>query len=705
MKALRGFRTPFVAALVALIAGAGFAPAEARLESRVVTERAESALYPVRQGFAPGETTWFVFEQHLKPGWHVYWKNPGDSGLPLELDWTLPDSYAVGEIIYPTPERIPVGPLANFGHHGNPAFLIPVTAPTDAPPGETVAIEIAATWLICEEICVPEEGAFTLSMPVAIEPATDERAAARAEAARADAPQPFDNEALFHIDAGRLTVAMKAPDHPYRETFFFPETERLIEPAAPQTVRAEDGRLMISMKADVGAQEAGDEIRGVLGLVLRDGTRAGFEIAAARTQAPLAAASPAAPAGGDGALVLLLTAFLGGALLNVMPCVFPVVFIKAASLMSAAAGARGQARRDGILYTAGVLTTFLALGGVLLALRAGGEALGWGFHLQSPAVVLLSAYVLFAIGLNLAGVFHVGESLQGAGAGLLSGSGGWSAFLTGALAVFVAAPCIGPLMAAPMGAAVLLPPAAGMAIFGAMALGLAAPYLLLSLAPELGRFLPRPGPWMVVFKQALAFPVFAGAAYFLWVLSRQTGAEGLAWALAGAVMLAFAAWLYERAKSVGAGARLACRGFALAALVAAFAPLARGLDSVAAGERPETGPGGTETIAFDPEKVAALRAEGRPVFLDFTAAWCVTCQFDHLTVLSRRSVKNAFAKQNVAFMVADWTRRDPVVTQALQSFGASGVPLYVYYPPGGEAIVLPSPLTEKAVLDAVRAGS
>lgn len=702
MTALRGFLLPVAAAFGALIAAVGAASAEARLESRVVTERAESALYPVRQGFAPGETTWFVFEQQLKPGWHVYWKNPGDSGLPLELRWTLPDGYAVGDIIYPTPERIPVGPLANFGHHGNPAFLIPVTAPADIAPGAAVAVKVAATWLICEEICVPEEGVFTLALPVASDPATDQRAAARAAAARAAAPQPFDHEAQFHVEAGRLTVAMKAPDRPYRDAFFFPEMERLIEPAAPQATRIQDGRFIVSMKADVGAQKAGEEIRGVLGLVFRDGTRAGLEVVAARAETPLAPAPRAAATGGDGALVLLLTAFLGGALLNVMPCVFPVVFIKAASLMNAAAGARGQARRDGFFYAAGVLATFLALGGLLLALRAGGEALGWGFHLQSPAVVLVSGYILFAVGLNLAGVFHVGENLQGTGAGLLSRSGGWSAFLTGALAVFVAAPCIGPLMAAPMGAAVLLPPAAGMAIFAAMALGLAAPYLLLSLAPGLGRFLPKPGPWMVVFKQALAFPVFAGAAFFLWVFSRQTGGTGLAWALAGAVLLAFAAWLYERAKSAGAGARVVWRGLALAALAAAFAPLARGLDPAAAGAQAEIGAAGEAAIAFDPERVAALRAEGRPVFIDFTAAWCVTCQFDHLTVLSKRAVRQAFAERDVAFVVADWTRRDPTITEALQFFGASGVPLYVYYPPGGEAVVLPSPLTERALLAALR---
>ncbi|MEZ5914323.1 MAG: thioredoxin family protein [Parvularculaceae bacterium] len=388
---------------------------------------------------------------------------------------------------------------------------------------------------------------------------------------------------------------------------------------------------------------------------------------------------------------LLLAAFFGGAILN-LPCVFPILFVKAASMAKAASGDAPMMRRHGALYAAGVVASFAALGGLLLALRAGGEEIGWGFHLQSPGVVAVSAYVLFAVGLNLAGAFHVGSSVQNLGSGRVAGRGGdFSAFMTGVLAVIVAAPCVGPLLTAPVGAAAVLPAFQGFSIFIAMALGLAAPYVLISFAPGAARALPKPGPWMDRFRQALAFPVFAAAGFFIWVLAAQTGSRGLALAIAGLITVAFAARLWEWGRS-GRLLKIA----ALVVLALALVPVAM-LRPVAA-SAPKAG-----AIAFDPADIALRRAAGEPVFVDFTAAWCVTCQVNKLTVLSAAPVRKAFADAGVAFVTADWTNRDPVIERALAEFGANGVPLYVFYPPGGEAIVLDQPLSERRILEALSA--
>ena len=694
--------------LAAFGGGISFAQDGAHAQDYVRTEHAESWLVPERDGFAPGETTWFALSQKIQDGWHVYWRNPGDSGLPLVFDWSLPEGFSGGDVVYPTPERIPAGPFVNFGHHGAPVFLVPVTAPADAAPGDTVNVVVKATWLICEDICVPEEADFSLALPVAATPAPNEKGEALVAKARAATPVEMLGESFFHAQKDAIVLDAPAPESRFTEAYFFPGADGLTEPAAAQKMKVKDGRLTLSMTPGYAYKaDTLEKLDGVLAIEFADGARQGYALTAFPGEGAAMALGANPSTGGAGAKpatglpLLLLMSFLGGVILNVMPCVFPIVFIKAAALVKGAHGEQGVARRHGLLYAAGVVATFVLLGGLLLMLRAGGEQLGWGFHLQSPIVVLLSAYVLFMVGLNLAGVFHVGTSLQNVGDGLTSKDGNLGAFFTGALAVFVAAPCIGPLLSAPMGAAVMLPPLAGMSIFIALALGLAAPYLSISFVPALGRLLPKPGPWMTVFKQALAFPVFAAAAFFLWVLAQQTGAEGLGRALAGLIFLAFAGWLFE----LGKGARgLWLKAGAAAAVIAAFAPMLS-LKLVETAEASEGGYGALATVAYDAAKLSELRAAGEPVFVDFTAAWCVVCQFNKATVLSRGSLAEAFAEKGVAVMVADWTRRDPEITEALAEFGANGVPLYVYYPPAGEPVVLPLPLSENAILKAVGAKS
>ncbi len=717
---LRSLLTAAWSVALATLAGAAIA----READTVETGNATTRLIAEKTAFAPGETMWVALDQQLRDGWHVYWKNPGDSGLPLELNWRLPEGYVAGSVVYPTPERIPVGPLANFGHHGAPVFLIPITAPASA--GESVDIGVDATWLICEEVCIPESATFRLTLPVSAAAEINPQNAAVFSAARAAAPKPFASPPLE--GAATLTVygdalllsARLAGDSVsnVQDAFFFPEEEGLIEPAAAQPIQLADGGFALRLTPGFAFDaEASGPAAGVVVITDRAGARQGFELTAPRERAPPDALAPTFAenrAGqssvqgppGDGSIGparlawLFTAAFLGGALLNLMPCVFPILFIKAASFVKSSASDRSTIMRHGVVYTAGVVVTFLLLGGALLALRAGGEQVGWGFHLQSPIVVLLSAYVLFLVGLNLAGVFTVGESLQNVGAAAARREGDAGAFFTGALAVAVAAPCIGPLLSAPMGAAIMLPPAAGLAIFLAMGLGLAAPYLALSWSPQLARALPRPGPWMKTFKQALSFPVFAAAAYFLWVLAAQSGSTGLARAFAGLVMLGAAAWLFELAKTSARGRRVA-QSLAVAALIAAIAPTF-GLRLAPEAEAAETGAyGAIAALPYDQAEIARQRAEGVGVFVDFTAAWCVTCQVTKLTVLSRPSIAEAFRRSGATLMAADWTRRDPEITAALESFGANGVPLYVYYPPNGAPVIFDLPLTERALINAL----
>ncbi|MEZ5916102.1 MAG: protein-disulfide reductase DsbD family protein [Parvularculaceae bacterium] len=587
------------ALLILLLLIVAVAPASAR--SVAITDHARSMLIAENDAVAPGGSVTLVFSQQLQDGWHVYWKNPGDSGLPLSCEWTLPAGFAAGEIAYPAPHRIPVGPLVNFGHEGEPKFLVDITAPASARRGDTARIELSATWLICADICVPETAEFTVDLPIADNPAANREGARLAVLARDDEPVVFPGTAKFSLNRGDITIDLAGADKSLAGGFFFPDLGGVIEPAAPQQTRSVRGGLRLVAQAGYAGDTLSDTeiLRGVVAGEGEGGPFA-YEVSAVR------GAGGAASTGAPGLAGLLLAAFLGGALLNLMPCVFPILFVKAAHLAEVAGKHHGVQVRHGILYTLGVVATFLLLGAVLLALRAGGESLGWGFHLQSPVVVSLSAFVLFAVGLNFAGVFSIGESLQGVGSGLAGRSGDLGSFLTGALAVFVAAPCVGPFLTAPVGAAAVLPALPALSIFLAMGLGLAAPYLMVSTLPGLSRRLPKPGPWMARFRLLLAFPVFAASAFFVWVLAQQTGGAGLAAALAGLVLIALAAVLWTWAK---ANDRAPLR-VASVLVLAAVAGLLLVVRSAPAGMSSSARNGEAASVAFDPADIEARRAAG-----------------------------------------------------------------------------------------------
>ena len=669
------------------------------------------------EGVAPGKPLWLGLQiQHAKD-WHTYWKNPGDSGLPTTVEWKLPPGVQAGEIVWPTPKKFPLGHLANYGYEGTLLLPIPFTVSPDFK-GSELTVQLDAAWLVCRKECIPEEGRFTLILPAGAATASNARAFADA-ASRVPLAQPTADSFVAPGDKSlSVTVTGLAPDWVGQTLEFFPETTAVIEPGAAWTQRwdgntwradiplsaqrADSPTLMPVVLARKGDMAPGENTLG--GLRLELPARGAWPALAAlpgdsgvspALQAALDAnaARAAATASGGGATLslglALLGAFIGGILLNLMPCVFPVLAIKVLAFAQHADDRRGH-RLSGLAYTAGVVLSFVALGALLVGLRAAGEQIGWGFQLQNPAVVAALALLFTVIGLNLAGLFEFRQLAPSALAGLQLRHPAADAFLTGVLAVAVASPCTAPFMGASLGLAVGLPTAQALLVFAAMGLGLAMPYLAASLWPAVARALPRPGAWMVTLRQFLAFPMLATVVWLLWVLGQQSGIDGVAALLALMVMLALVLWAWGRqgrTRQVLGGlslAGLAALAFAVAPQVTRMAPL----DSVSAVAGPSEAGTSSEWQAWSPARMAQWQAEGKPVFVDYTAAWCVTCQFNKKTVLSDADLMAEMRARGLVLARADWTRRDPAVTEALSALGRSGVPVYAIYRAGAAPVVL-----------------
>jgi len=632
----------------------------------------------------PGGTITVALEEKIAPRWHTYWKNPGDAGAPTEIQWTLPPGWKAGAIQWPRPKRLPVGPLMDYGYEGTPWLLTTLTAPADAT--GTVTIKAAASWLVCEQICIPEDATLTLTLAVGKQQA-DPAVAKEFAAARALLPvaSPWK---LNYALGNALDIYVAAPSlaaaHP-TSADFFPARAGIIKNAAPQLVGyAKDGLVL---RLTPGAKVSG-LLDGLLVLTSSDGSIQALEVSV--PPGPVPPAEFGAAASGEITLGLaILFAFLGGIILNVMPCVLPILAMKALSLASH--GTEG--RKESFAYTAGAILSFAALGLAIILLREGGQSVGWGFQLQSPLAVAGFALLVFAVALNLSGLFEVGSIT--AGEGLASRSGMPGAFFTGVLAVAVAAPCTAPFMAAALGFALTQSALSALAVFTSLGLGFALPFLLLGIWPRLLAFVPKPGAWMLTFKQFLAFPMYAAAAWLVWVLAQQAGPRGVALILAAMIALALAAWLWSVTRNLSA------RGRGIGALVALLV-LACGLYGVSLLRDAGAAPAQQSSKlgeSYSAAKLASLRAGNRPVFVDATAAWCITCLVNEEAVLSRPNVKSAFAAKNVAYLVADWTNQNPEVTALLKENGRSGVPLYLYYAPGARTpVILPQILTETGVL-------
>ena len=712
MRVIRQFR-PFLAALVAACAVLGAAHA-----APVRTGHVTAELVSDQAALVPGMTTTLALRLEIERGWHTYWRNPGESGLPTTLDWHLPPGYAAGDIAWPAPRALPAGPLMNYGYEGEVFHLVPVTVPASAAPGANVALAARADWLVCKETCIPEGADLTLELPVAkaAEPSRWHDAIAATRAAL-PGPLPAGWQARATASGAVVTLTLDAPANaadPGRLRFFAVD-ERRIEPSATQKrVASADGSYALQLP--VSHELSGDfaRLQGVLRAdkgIGGDGRLVGavaLDIPLAGTPAagpkPVQVATPdltqPAPSGAVALSLPLALAFAfgGGLLLNLMPCVFPILSLKALGLATSPADDRRALRHDGVAFAAGVVLAFAALGIALATLRAAGAELGWGFQLQSPAVVTSLAILFFVMAQNLSGVFEFGSLVPSRIATWSHANRQVNAFASGILAVAIASPCTAPFMGAALGYALGERAQVTLGVFVALGLGMALPYVLLAWFPQWRRVLPRPGAWMQRLKQLLAFPLYATVAWLVWVLAAQVGTDAVIRIGVVLVLVAFALWAWRTWRVAAQRAfRAAAVASAIAGLLVAW-PLFAGGRAVADTPAAQAADGWQ---AYSPASIAELTAEGRPVFVDFTAAWCITCQVNERFVLNDALVREAFARSNVALVRADWTRRDGDITEALAALGRSGVPAYVIYRKGREPQLLPEVLRRQTVIDAL----
>lgn len=651
----------------------------------------------------PGQPLHVALREVIAPGWHTYWVNPGDSGAPTRLSWKLLKGFVAGEIQWPLPARIPYGPLVNFGYEGEVLFPVTITVPKVLD-GGTATIRAHARWLVCADICIPEQTDLALTLPVATRAGRDPVHEADFARARQQVPRDIGAGATVQASGDTLDLTITMPglgNARLKSAVFFPFEAGQINNAAKQRFRSQGNQLTLSL-AKGKQYDPQKSLAGVVKFTEQAGAEqitSGFEV---HPSVLPPAAGATTPVFGLGKAILF--ALLGGLILNLMPCVFPVLSIKVLSLVSHNQAGRDHARLHGWVYLAGVVLSFVAIAGLLLLLRAGGEEIGWGFQLQSPPVVAVLAYLFFLIGLSLSGLFEVGGALMNAGSSLAGRQGVAGSFFTGVLATVVAAPCTAPFMAGAIGYALLLDNLTALAIFAALGVGMAAPYLVLCYAPGLLNKLPRPGAWMDVLKEFLAFPMYASAVWLVWVLSQQAGSFGVLLVLAGGLLLALSAWIWRRAARHPVVRMLAV----VLALIAISLPFRlHSAPAVTSGQPTsiarDDNYAGPVAQPWTPERLAELRAKG-PVFVNFTAAWCITCKVNDAVALDSAAVRQAFADKHVAYLMGDWTNQDPAITAALAEYGRSGVPLYLLYIPGQpRAQVLPQILTQSTVLQALDA--
>jgi thiol:disulfide interchange protein DsbD len=626
------------------------------------------------------------------------------------MAWTLPQGFVASDIRWPHPERIPYGELANYGYSERVLLPVDITVPAGLQPGTTVTLRVEANWLTCKDICVPESGTLELTLPV-VDGEPSVNASWQADFTRARAAEPVKNAAinarfdvrdgavtLFFVPAADLKIAPEGMQ-------FFPYTKGQIKASAVQKPEAVEGGIAIRVPPGWRLRDP-DQLKNTAaldGVLVVPGTAGAdaraYELSVARGPVPAATVIPAAAS--TSFFEAILFAVLGGLILNLMPCVFPILSMKALSLVNSSHQERPWV--DGLVYLAGVMLTFAALAGALLWLRAIGEDVGWGFQLQSPLSVAILAYILAAVGFSLSGLFILGTSLQGAGQGLASHSGLVGTFFTGVLAVVVAAPCTAPFMGAAMSFAFTQGPAVTMAVFLALGFGLALPWVVFSMVPALVRLLPRPGEWMERFKQFLAFPMYGAAAWLVWVVSQQVSPEGLFRVMIGLVCLGLAAWAFGNLQR-----RASVLGLVLftAGLGAAIALVATPFDPARPAQASEEGASSHAfSEPYSAARLAALRAEGKPVFVNLTAAWCVSCLYNERVALSTENVRNAFRDTGTVYLVGDWTNRNAEISALLKQHARDGVPLYLHFPAGsGDPNILPQLLTESIVIITLRSG-
>ena len=669
----------------------------------VQTPHVQAELIAEHTALAHGEGNWLALRLIPEDGWHVYWQNPGDSGLATKLNWTLPAGVSAGAIHWPYPHTEKLGDLTNYGYADDTLHLVPLTVATDVPTGQALALSAKASWLVCKDVCIPGSATLALELPVVRDkPVADARWTALFANARAQLPQPLaDARAAFSTEGGDFSLQIETAGLDASAHYeFFPLASDLVSHSAPQRIATDAQGLRLSQALSPYFLGAPVSVEGVLvthaGKTARAWTitaQPGTVTPVTATTPPAATATPADSADVASLPLILLFALLGGLILNLMPCVFPVLSLKALALVQAREQSAAQQRAQALAYTAGVVLSCTAVALLLLGLRAGGAALGWGFQLQSPAFVGALAYLMFALGLSLSGVAEFGTRWMGAGQSLAQRDGLSGSFFTGVLATIVASPCTAPFMGTALGYAITQPLAVSLLVFAALGVGLALPFLLLGFFPRLAALLPKPGAWMETFKQVMAFPLYLTAVWLVWVLARQTGVDGAAVVLCGAVLIGFALWLWRRAGVFALVLRLAALAGALALLAAP--------QLEPAGQSAAPSQGAYAEEPYSAARLAELRGAGRTVFVNLTADWCITCKVNERVALSSSRVHAAFAEREVAWLTGDWTRSDPAITELLAQFGRNGVPLYLIYVKGAEPRVLPQVLTPDIVIDSL----
>lgn len=705
-------------ALLAVLFTAVVHAAEQRTQYSTVDLIAEPASLP-----ADGGTVTLGFHLEPDPKWHAYWINPGDAGKEVSIRWTMPEGFEAGELQYPAPHVIPFDIFNTYGFN-EAIFLLTDIAVPPLDGEDDVELKARASWVVCDdELCVPERANLAITLPVG-DGSSDADSAPRFEAARAKQPEAVDWPARFELVEGKVNIGIAVPEAAL-DPYLFVATKRLVRYDDQASAETPFG-LQFSMDAGTKADRI-EETPAVLSYRDADGTERSVLLGIAKADGPLAdvmaAAGPVSSSGagagtggsvaatGMGLATAMFFGLLGGIILNLMPCVFPILSMKALSLVELSGAHRKTAQSSGIFYTLGILVAFAAVAITLITLREAGSAAGWGFQMQTPLVNLGLGLLMVAIGLNLAGVYEFGLRMMGVGQSLTadgSRSERQKSFFTGLLAVVVATPCVAPFMAGAITYALAQPTVVALAVFLALGLGLALPYLLLSFAPGLGRLLPKPGPWMAKFRGVLAFPMLLAALWLFWIVGRQLGASSMAVALLAALLLAFALWAYGQAAS--AKLRPAWYATAVAGLAACIAASVVVEDYRAqpqlAGDVSAGTLGKLELEHFTPERVLGYIDEGQPVFVYFTADWCLSCKANERAALATDSVGDAMNERGIKVVEADWTSEDPVITEWLEKYDRVGVPLYLYYPTGSTAetaAVLPQLLLPQIVIDAIDA--
>ena len=693
--------------LIALLLWPAFA--QAQEFPLVEGQHVDAQLVPEHLAAVPGETVWTAVRLIHMERWHTYWMNPGEAGLPTRIAWQLPAGVQAGEIVWPTPERFELpGDVVDFGYTGEIFLLVPLTVDA-AFAEERLAVSAQVSWLECDDICIPGGATLDLNLPVQAQgpaPLNDAFAwgfaATRATQPRSD----ISVSANFSLSEGNLRLLVQATENIFEgasSVSFIPDADGVVHYLSPQNITMQLASLQLTQKHSPRLRDVPERVGGLLLVSKAAGQQLSYQINAQPD--PLAVSvieTSGAPTPSLPLYLVFSFAMLGGLILNLMPCVFPVLSLKVLSLAQSAHGPQREQRMHGLAYTAGVMLSFLSLAAVLLLLQAGGAAIGWGFQLQQPWFVAALVFLFFVMGLSMSGVVELGTSLMGVGANLQEKEGYAGSFFTGVLASVVASPCTAPFMGAALGFAFTQSLPVALTVFLALGLGMALPFLILSFVPALARLLPKPGAWMLGFRQFLAFPLYATAIWLLWVLGQQGGANAMALVTTGCLLLAFAAWAWQRRHrrhgiwpTVWLVASLSSVVMAGSVLFSPFLQSGSGGAAMA--------DAGANYEPYTAARLGTLRTEGKPVFVNMTAAWCITCLVNERVALGSESIAGAMAEKGVTYLKGDWTNNDPAITDVLRQYETSGVPLYLMFPadPNAPAEVLPQILTEDIVLEAL----